>query len=151
MVSNNPQILLLMCNNCQGMTGKLLPDLMLRFSDNIKVLPVSCPSQIDPFSIIKLLKNSCAGVITACPKDACCCPENKKLMKRREIVKDILPLFGFHREQFQIASVSPFGGDELMKIIEQMMSLINLKTKKQGSYKYINLDDKLAETYKWVN
>ena len=151
MSEKNPQVLLLICNNCRGMTAKLLPEIMLNFSESLRVLPVNCPSQIDPFAFIKLLKNSVDGVVVACPQDACCCPENKKVMKRREIVKDILPVFGLHGEQFQIASVSPFGGQELTQVIHQMLDLIKTNSSNIEGYKYINHVNDISNPYKWVN
>jgi len=141
MSAKNPQILLLVCNNCSGMTQKLLPDIQLRFSENLKVLGVSCPSQLDPFAFIKLLKKCTDGVIVACPKDACCCPDDKKIMKRREIVKDILPVFGLHREQLQIASVSPFGEEPLTDVIEGMMSLIRMGIQDIDGYDFSDIDE----------
>jgi len=151
MAKNKTQILLFMCNNCKGMTDKLLPEIQLHFSDNLRVLPVTCPSQIDPFVFIKLLKKCCDGIVVACPKDACCCPENKKVIKRREIVKDILPIFGLDREQFQVASVSPFDWPELIQVIEQMLVLLQMENEKTEETKYIYKEDNISGSYKWVN
>ncbi len=151
MAKKNTQILLFMCNNCKGMKDKLLPEIQLHFSDNLRVMPVTCPSQIDPFVLIKLLKKSCDGIVVACPKDACCCPENKKVIKRREIVKDILPIFGLDREQFQVASVSPFGWPELIQVIEQMLVLLQRENEKMEETKYIYKEDNLSGSYKWIN
>jgi len=146
----NPTILLLVCNNCAGMTGKLLPEIKMKYADNVRVLAVTCPSQIDPFAIMKLLKESVEGIIVACPQQTCCCPENKKVMKRREMVKDILPVFGLHKEQFQLASVSPFAGEELIKIIEQMLTFA--KTLNHiDDYSAIYQEEEFTDACKWVN
>ncbi|PKM47815.1 MAG: hypothetical protein CVV03_01135 [Firmicutes bacterium HGW-Firmicutes-8] len=146
-----PQILLFMCSNCKGMIDKLLPEVQLQFSKNLKVLPISCPSQIDPLAFIKILKKCCEGIIVACPKDACCCPENKKVIKRREMVKDILPVFGLHKEQFQVASVSPFAEKELIEIIEQMLTFLKMSGQPFDEYNYVESQNKSSNLYKWVN
>lgn len=151
MLENNPQILLLMCSNCKGMTDKLLPEVQLRFSEKLRVVPIACPAQIDPFAFIKILKNCCQGAIVACPKNACCCPDNRKAIKRREMVRDILPVFGLNREQFQIASVSPFAGKELIEIVEQMLTFIQMASPHLGEYEYIDSPEEYLNTYKWLN
>ncbi len=151
MMKNKVQVLLFICKNCKGMTDKLLPEIQLHFSHSLKVLPVTCPSQIDPFVYIKLLKKSCDGIIMACPKDACCCPENKKVIKRREIVKDMLPIFGLDREKFQVASVSPFYWSELMNIVKQMMALIKTENQNLEETRYLFNEDDYSNSYKWLN
>lgn len=150
MLEYSPQILLLMCDKCHGMTTKLLPEITIQFSE-LRVLPVSCPTQVDPFAIIKLLKKSVDGVIVACPKDACCCPGNKKVLKRREMVKDILPVFNLHREQFQIASVSPLAAEELRTIIEKMLEFLKTIRPEPESFSYFNDEEDSINQYKWVN
>lgn len=150
MHSGNPTILLLMCNTCSGMTGKLLPEIRLRYADNVRVLPVTCPSQIEPFAFIKLLKESVDGIVVACPRRACCCPDNRKVMKRREMVRDILPLFGLHRDQFYLASVSPFGGQEMIEIIEQMLALVKM-IKPVDDYSPVYQEEDFGGSFKWVN
>ncbi len=151
MSASSPQVLLLMCSICQGMTAKLLPEIRLHFSQQVRVFPITCPSQIDPFAFIKLLKNSVDGVIVACPKETCCCPENKKVLKRREIVKDILPVFGLHREQFHVASVSPFAGQELIAIIEHMLNFIKITFQNKDEYRFASPEEDVLSQCKWVN
>lgn len=151
MPPSNPQVLLLMCNNCKGMTAKLLPEIQLQFSEKLRVLPVTCPSQIDPFAVVKLLKKSVNGVIVACPKETCCCPENKKVIKRREIIKDILPIFGLHPEQFQLASVSPFGDKELSAVIEQMINILSFSEQNENRYELFDYEKKVSGMYGWIN
>ncbi|MDT3699524.1 MAG: hydrogenase iron-sulfur subunit [Thermincola sp.] len=151
----SPQILLMICDKCTGMTAKLMPETTVRFSE-LRVLPVSCPAQVDSFAIIKLLKKSVDGVIVACPRDACCCPDNKKLLKRREIVKDILPVFDLHREQFQIASISPLAARELNVLIEQMKEFLKTLRHETEEFSFIE-DSEVAgnklkiNKLKWVN
>ncbi|PKM79771.1 MAG: hypothetical protein CVU89_16650 [Firmicutes bacterium HGW-Firmicutes-14] len=151
MVTGDPKILLLLCNNCKGMTDKLFPDISIRFAEKVRVLGVSCPSQTDTFAFIKLLKTSYDGVIIACPQEACCCPEDKKIMKRRGIVKDMLPMFGLHREQFQIASVSPFGEEQLIQIVENMLTFIEMGNRKVEEERYIDIEEDFPTFYRWIN
>lgn len=150
MSANFPQILLFMCNDCKGLTEKVFPDLQMKFAENIRVLPIECPSQIEPWAVIKLLEKSCNGVIIACPKDKCCCPANKKIVKRRETVKDILPVFGLHREQFQIASVSLFGHDELVNIIENMLAFLKTLALPTRKYDYLEVQESVS-AMNWLN
>lgn len=146
----SPQVLLLVCDKCHGMTANLMPEITVRFSE-LRVLPVSCPAQVDSFAVIKLLKKSVDGVIVACPKDACCCPGNKKILKRRELVKDILPVFDIHREQFQIASISPFAAEELNVLIEQMLEFLKTISPESDLFSFIESKETTTSKLKWVN
>lgn len=146
----SPQILLLVCDKCHGMTANLMPEINVRFSE-LRVLPVSCPAQVDSFAVIKLLKKSVDGVIVACPKETCCCPGNKKMLKRREIIKDILPVFDLHREQFQIASISPFAAEELHTMIKQMLEFLKTIGPESDLFSYIESKDVTTNKLKWVN
>jgi coenzyme F420-reducing hydrogenase delta subunit len=146
----SPQILLLICDKCHGMTANLMPEINVRFSE-LRVLPVSCPAQVDSFAVIKLLKKSVDGVIVVCPKEACCCPGNKKMLKRREIVKDILPVFDLHREQFQIASISPFASEELKVLIEQLFEFLKTIRSESDVFSYIHSNEITINKLNWVN
>lgn len=150
-IKTKSKIVLLICSNCKGMTEKLLPDIYLRFSDTLKVLPVGCPSQLESFSVIKLLKECADGVIIACPQGVCCCPANKSVIKRREIIRELLPVFGFHREQFHLANVSPLDSQKLIEIIEQMFTFINLSKSSTESCSFVNPYDGFSGLYKWLN
>lgn len=145
------RIVLLMCNKCKGMTDKLLPDIYLRFSDTLKVLPVECPSQLESFTVVKLLKDCADGVIIACPQGVCCCPANKSVIKRREIIRELLPVFGFNKEQFQLGSVSPLDSQKLIEIIEQMLTFINISKSNRESCSFVNPYDRFSGSYKWLN
>lgn len=151
MNTGNPLVLLLICNNCKGMSEKLLPEMQFRFSENVKLMAVSCPSELDPFVFIKLLRKSCDGLVVACPKDACCCPENKAIMKRREILKDILPIFGLHREQLKIASVSPYGGKQLIQIVEDMIEFLKTEFRKGTECNFAGAEGAHPSILRWVN
>lgn len=146
----SPQILLLICDKCHGMTANLMPEITVRFAE-LRVLPVSCPAQVDSFAVIKLLKKSVDGVIVACPKDACCCPENKKMLKRREIVKDILPVFDLYREQFQIASISPFAAEELNVLIETLVEFLKTIRSESDVFSFIESNEVIINKLNWVN
>lgn len=150
-ICGNNKIVLLTCNNCTGMAKKLLPEIRLRYSEYLSVLPVDCPASFEPFVIIKLLKNCSDGVIVVCPKDVCCCPKNKSVMKRREIFRDILPVFGLHSEQLKIASISPLGGNKLIGIIEQMLSFISINYKHPKECNLINFHPKYLQLLKWLS
>lgn len=150
-IKQKSRIVLLMCNNCKGMTEKLLPDIYLRFSSTLKVLPVECPSQMESFAVIKLLKNCADGVVIACPQGVCCCPANKSVIKRREIIRELLPVFGFNREQFHLASVSPLDSQKLIEIIDQMFTFINLSKSNAESCSFVNPYDGFLGSYKWLN
>jgi len=144
------QILLLICDKCHGMTANLMPEITVRFSE-LRVLPVSCPAQVDSFAVIKLLKKSVDGVIVACPKDACCCPGNKKILKRRGIIKDILPLFDLHKEQFQIASIAPFAAEELNVLVEQMLEFLKTIDSESDLFSYLENKESTINKVKWIN
>lgn len=150
-IKQKNRIVLLMCNYCKGMTEKLLPEIYLRFSDKLKVLPIECPSQMESFAVIKLLKECADGVIIACPQGVCCCPANKSVIKRREIIRELLPVFGFNREQFQLASVSPLDTQKLVEIIEQMLTFINLSKSNADNCSFVKSNDGLTGAYKWLN
>lgn len=151
MAAQKNKIVLLMCNNCKGMTDKLLPEIHLHFMENIHVLPVECPSQVDAFAVIRMLKNCADGVIIACPRNACCCPSNKKSIRRWELVKDMLPIFGYSREQLQIASVSPLDGKKLTNMIDQMLVFINLSKTDPTEANFLSGERYFVQTYKWLN
>lgn len=149
MRSYNPRVLLLLCSNCAGMPAKLIPEIKNRYAENIKVESVNCPSEIDAFMFIKMLRESVDGIVVACPKAACCCPDNRKVIRRKQLVRDILPIFGLHREQFQIASVSPLGGQELMEIIEQMLAFVKTLEPEVG-FEHVQHDE-IAAMVNWIN
>lgn len=151
MRAEEPRVLILMCCNCTRMTQKLAPEINNRFAENVRVLPVTCPSQINPLALIKLLQNSVDGIVVACPKDACCCPENKKVLKRKEIVKDILPVFGLHREQFHLASVSPMDPGKLLETVERMIAFIKMSRPAADGLYFIHPQDEFPDGYKCVN
>ncbi len=132
------------------MTDKLLPEVYLRFSDKIRVMAIGCPYQMDSFLVIRLLKQCSDGVIIACPQDVCCCPINKSVIKRREVIKDILPVFGFHKEQLVLANVSPLDGPKLIQKIEQMINFINLSKNQAEECSFFKSGRETA-SYKWLN
>lgn len=133
------------------MTDKLMPEVYLRFTDKIRVLATDCPSQMDSFLVIRLLRQCADGVIIACPQNACCCPADKRIIKRREVIKDILPVFGFHREQLVLADVSPLDTPKLIGTIEQMFAFIDLSKKQTAEYRFIKSNQEASHTYKWLN
>ncbi len=151
MNTGNPLVLLLMCSSCKGMSEKLLPEVQFRFAENVRVMAVSCPSELDPFVFVKLLRKSCDGLVVACPRDACCCPENKAIMKRREIIKDILPVFGLHREQFKIASVTPYGKEQLFQTIDDMIEFLKTEHHNRTECNFLEEEGTHTNILRWVN
>lgn len=123
-VSSN--IALLMCSTCRGMTGELMHKVLAKYKDSLQVVPVDCPAETDPFVIIKMLKTNWAGIIVACPRNACCCPKNRKVIRRREMIGDILPVFDLEKERYKVVNVSPFDFSSLDRIIEEMVGQIGL-------------------------
>lgn len=150
-IESKCKVLLLVCNNCKGMTDKLIPEIYLRFADKIRILATGCPSQLDSFAVIKLLRQCADGVIIACPQGVCCCPADKKVVKRREVIKELLPVFGFHREQFVLASVSPLDGLKLVETIEQMLTFIDISKNDPADCTFLKSGHKAASPYKWLN
>ncbi|WP_418792487.1 hydrogenase iron-sulfur subunit [Phosphitispora sp. TUW77] len=151
MNSSNPLVLLLMCSNSKDMLEKLLPKVQLRFPKNVKVMAVSCPSELDPLVYIRLLRKSCDGLIVACSKNACSSPEKKVIMKRREILKDILPIFGLHREQFKITSVSSFNDEQLFQIIEDMIEFLGIEFHNRTECNFIGAEGAIFSMSGWIN
>lgn len=145
------KVILLVCNNCKGMTEKLIPEIYLQFPDRIRVLATDCPTQMDSFLVIRLLKRCAEGVIIACPQGVCCCPANKSIAKRREVIKDILPVFGFHREQLVTADVSPLDAPKLIQTIEQLIAFVDLSKKRTEEYRFLKSGQEAANSYKWLN
>lgn len=124
MVNNN--IALLLCGTCQGMTRELTTKVIANHKDSLQVVPLDCPAEMDPFAVIKMLRTNWAGVIIACPRSACCCPKNRKLIKRREMVRDLLPVFDLEKERYRLVNVSPFDFLTLNRVIKEMSVQINL-------------------------
>ncbi len=124
MGSNN--IALLLCGTCRGMTRELTSKVLSKYKEALQVVPISCPAEMDPFVVIKMLKTNWAGIIVACPRDACCCPNNRKVIKRRELVRDILPIFDLEKERYRIVDVSPFDFITLDRVIIEMFDQIKL-------------------------
>lgn len=130
MVSDN--IALLLCGTCRGMTRELTKKVLTKYRDSIQVVPVDCPAEMDPFVVVKMLKTGWAGVIVACPRNACCCPKNRNIIKRREMVRDILPVFDLDKEQYRIVNVSPFDFSTLDSVIEEMVAQIKMLVHSRG-------------------
>lgn len=129
MVNN---IALLVCGTCQGMTRELKNNVMAKHKDILRVVPVDCPAEMNPFVIIKMLRTNWAGIIVACPRNACCCPKNQKVLKRREMVRDLLPVFEMEKERYRIVNVSPFDFSTLDRAINEMSAQINLLENARG-------------------
>lgn len=124
MVNNN--IALLLCGTCRGMTRELTSRVLEKYKDSLQVVSVDCPAEMDPFVVLKMLKTGWSGIIVACPRNACCCPKNRKMIKRREMVRDILPVFNLEKERYRNVNVSPFDFSTLDKVIQEMVAHIEL-------------------------
>ena len=108
------------------MTRELTSQAISKYRESLQVVPVDCPAEIDPFFVIKRLKNTWSGVIVACPRNACCCPKKQKIIKRRELIRDILPVFDLEKERYRIVDVAPFDFTTLDGVIDEMLAQINM-------------------------
>jgi coenzyme F420-reducing hydrogenase delta subunit len=149
MSSDNLRVLLLLCNKCKRLCDNFSAQFLKELKEEIIILPVACPAQIDPFVYIKLLKYCCDIVVIVCPKEVCCCPRNKRILKRHEILKDLFPVFGFSREQYLFASISPLGSNDLKTLISENINFVKM-TKNFNQLTFID-QNIIIDSNKWLN
>lgn len=122
----NNKIALLMCGTCQCMSRELTYKVLQKHKDSLQIVSVNCPAEMDPFVAIKMLKTNWSGIIVPCLCNTCCCPKNQKAIKRREMIRNILPVFDIVKERYRVLNISTIDFSTLDSFIEEMIEQIKL-------------------------
>jgi F420-non-reducing hydrogenase iron-sulfur subunit len=125
-MSFEPTIVGFLCNWCSYTGADLAGTSRVKYAPNVRVIRVMCSARIDPTFVMKALKDGADGVlICGChPGDCHYVEGNYKAIRRFQMLKRMLKVYGVEDDRVRLEWVSASEGTRFGEVVNDMTNKI---------------------------
>jgi len=121
-----PKIAVFCCNWCTYAGADLAGTSRMKYAPNVRLIRVMCSGRIDPYFVVKAIREGADGVLVAgChPGDCHYINGNHKTRRRFPALKRVLEQLGIEPERVRLEWISASEGDVFVKVANEMTETI---------------------------
>jgi len=121
-MSNEPKIVVFLCNWCSHRVADAGSTSPIKFHANVRPIRVMCSGRVEPDFILKAFASGADGVLVfGCQPGDCHYSEgNYRTLRRISLLKKTMSQLGIEEGRLRLEWVSPSEGDKFLAIADEM-------------------------------